>query len=59
MDGGAWKATVHGITRVGHNLATKPPLPLRSLITETCSRASIMYFLFNHCLFIVLQLTVC
>ena len=21
---GAWQATVHGITRVGHNLATKP-----------------------------------
>ena len=26
MDRGAWQATVHGITRVGHNLATKPPL---------------------------------
>ena len=25
MDRGAWKATVHGVTRVGHNLATKPP----------------------------------
>ena len=24
-------ATVHGITRVGHNLATKPPLTLRYL----------------------------
>ena len=24
-DRGAWKATVHGATRVGHNLATKPP----------------------------------
>ena len=24
MDRGAWQATVHGITRVGHNLATKP-----------------------------------
>ena len=21
----AWQATVHGVTRVGHNLATKPP----------------------------------
>ena len=25
MDRGAWQATVHGITRVGHNLVTKPP----------------------------------
>ena len=25
MDRGAWRATVHGVTRVGHNLATKPP----------------------------------
>ena len=25
MDRGAWQATVHGVTRVGYNLATKPP----------------------------------
>ena len=25
MDRGAWWATVHGVTRVGHDLATKPP----------------------------------
>ena len=25
LDRGAWQATVHGVTRVGHNLATKPP----------------------------------
>ena len=25
MDRGAWQALVHGITRVGHDLATKPP----------------------------------
>ena len=24
MKRGAWRATVHGVTRVGHNLATKP-----------------------------------
>ena len=24
---GAWQATVHGIARVGHDLATKPPSP--------------------------------
>ena len=27
MDRGAWQATVHGITRVRHDLATKPPPP--------------------------------
>ena len=26
MNRGAWQATVHGVTRVGHNLATKPHL---------------------------------
>ena len=25
MDRGAWQATVHGVTRVGHHLANKPP----------------------------------
>ena len=25
MDRGAWQATVHGVARVGHNWATKPP----------------------------------
>ena len=25
MDRGAWRATVHGVTRVGPDLATKPP----------------------------------
>ena len=27
MGRGAWQATVHGVTRVGHNLAIKPPPP--------------------------------
>ena len=25
MDRGAWRATVYGVARVGHDLATKPP----------------------------------
>ena len=25
MDRGAWRATVHGVARVRHNLVTKPP----------------------------------
>ena len=26
MDRGAWRARVHGVARVGHNLATKSPM---------------------------------
>ena len=29
MDRGAWQARVRGIPRVGHDLATKPPPPLK------------------------------
>ena len=29
MDTGAWWAVVHGVARVGHDLATKLPLPQR------------------------------
>ena len=25
MDGGTWQATIHGVPRVRHDLATKPP----------------------------------
>ena len=28
MDRGTWRATVHGVARVGYNLATKSPSPL-------------------------------
>ena len=31
MDGGAWQATIHGVERVGCNLATKPPPSAQSL----------------------------
>ena len=27
MDRGAWQATFHGVTRVRHDLVTKPPPP--------------------------------
>ena len=27
MDRGAWQAILHGVARVGHDLATKPPPP--------------------------------
>ena len=31
MDRGAWQAMVHGVARVGHDLATKPPPPTVSI----------------------------
>ena len=30
MDRGVWQATTHGVARVGHDLATKPPPSLNS-----------------------------
>ena len=33
MDRGAWWATVHGVTRDRHDIATKPPPPPRNLQT--------------------------
>ena len=34
MDRGAWWATVHGVARVGHDLATKPPPPPSLMNTD-------------------------
>ena len=34
MDRRAWQATVHGVTRVGHDLATKPPPHRAHLASE-------------------------
>ena len=31
---GAWWATVHEVAKVGHDLATKPPLPPRGTRTK-------------------------
>ena len=31
MDRGAWQATVHGLARVGHDLATKPHITTLAL----------------------------
>ena len=33
LDKGASQATAHGVARVGHNLATKPPPPVLYLAT--------------------------
>ena len=39
MDGGAWWATVHGVAKVGQDLATKPPPPafLRRDLDVSCT----------------------
>ena len=37
MDRGAWRATVHGVTRVRHDLATEPPPPPLDCLTDAPS----------------------
>ena len=40
-DRGAWQASVHGVARVGHDLATKPPPPEdKSPHQPLCSKAA-------------------
>ena len=34
MDRGAWQVTVHGVTRIRHDLATKPPPPCKLTYIE-------------------------
>ena len=34
-DRGAWQAAVHGVSRVRHNLGTKPPPPPPSCLSQT------------------------
>jgi len=41
MDRGAWQATVHGVTRAGHDLVTKPPKTTIKLIWCNKSKADI------------------
>ena len=43
MDRGAWQAAVHGVARVGHDLATKPPPP-----TTTVRGGELRLFLLNY-----------
>ena len=50
MDREAWWATVQGVTRVGHDLVTKPPspplLPSRGPVPGACSY-SVIYIYIN------------
>ena len=44
MDSGAWQATVHRITQVGHNLATKPPPSPIPFFTSSWEATTIMNY---------------
>ena len=51
MDRGAWKATIHGVTRVRQNLVTKPPPPPISFYLQSPSGINnlITYFVPSFC----------
>ena len=49
-DRGAWQATVHGVARVGHDLATKPPPP-ESQVLSCSSPISSQRDMKDHCIF--------
>ena len=44
MDRGAWRATVHGVTRVRHDLATKPTKNQPTILTKL--RILLLFFFF-------------
>ena len=50
MDRGAWQATVHGVTRVGHDLVTKPPPPPpnNKFLTSANRAFSMIYCMLCH-----------
>ena len=43
MDRGAWQATVHGVTTVGHGLVTKPPPRHSASVSFLCHGFSELY----------------
>ena len=48
MDRGTWQVIVHGITRVGYDLVTKPPPPVSVLAMNHVLGASFIALLVNH-----------
>ena len=42
MDRGAWRAAVHGVARVGHDLATKPPPYLPNALSKRTLAISLL-----------------
>ena len=64
MDRGAWQATVHGVARVGQDLATKqqqqipyaylvPPTPLLPMVVTRLFSISASLFFFCYILLLV------
>ena len=41
MDIADWKATVHGVSRVGHDLPTKPPPPPN--VVDLCKELALVF----------------
>ena len=48
MDRGAWQATVHAVSGVGHRLATKPP-PVFHCMETPAYLYSFFFFFFFCC----------
>ena len=46
MDRGGWWAEIHGVTRVGHNLATKPPIICSPISTITSTELVLDFICF-------------
>ena len=47
MNRGAWWATVHGVSRVEHNLVTKPPPPPKATLNITSAPSSLDFSLWG------------
>ena len=43
MDRGAWQTPVHGVPRIRHDLATKPPLPQAGMKTSRGNTNNLRY----------------
>ena len=58
MDRGAWQATVHGVTRVGQDLVTKPPLSPHTKMGVRWGVSFVADFLVPGPLFLALSMEV-
>ena len=52
MDRGAWRATVHWVTKVGHYLVTKPPPPFSQSVVWLFTLLLITLLIFYQFLFV-------
>ena len=53
MDRGAWRATVHGVTRVRHDLVTEPPRLKLNTICILNNQSSVQFSSLNLTLIII------